>query len=62
MATILIRHATSGLQTPYTHMTTPDSPSVDEVLSGIGSHSVTLPFMSLEGHIRYVEFIRTDPS
>lgn len=41
-------------------MTTTSSHSVDEVLRRIAPYPLTLPFMSMEGHSRYVEIKRTD--
>lgn len=61
MALILIQHATSGLHTLDTYVTTTGPPSVNKVLQGINPHLVTLLFMSIEGQIRYVEFTRTSP-
>lgn len=42
-------------------MNTTGSPSVDELLSRVAPHFVTLPFMSMERQSRFVEFIRIYP-
>lgn len=60
VAPIIIQYATLGIQILDAYATTIGSPCVDEVLLGIAPHPLTLPFMSIEGQIRYIEFMRID--
>lgn len=61
VASILTKHATVGLQNSNVQVTIIGLPGVEKIFLLIDPYTMTLLFMSMEGQVRYVEFMMIDP-